>query len=174
MHQGHHGLDLYPFTAFEGRHRQARRCQQGTRVYAAALKVSDRQVNSQAYGCGHCRCSPKNGSAMDRSPKMPTGRLHYGSCGGSAQTFVTAPRAGVPSSSVLAVGNNQNPIGQLRLGLPPAPRTTAGPRTHDTDGDGSARRRKPDHGQPHRMRNDLSGKTMAVVQRITGNLRHDP
>ena len=50
------------------------------------------------------------------------------------------------------------------------------------DDDAAGRQHVLDHAQaereavvqPHRMRDDLSGKTVAVVERITGNLRHDP
>ena len=49
------------------------------------------------------------------------------------------------------------------------------------DGDAAGRQHVLDHAQaeweaevqPHRLSNDLSGKAVAAVQRITGNLRHD-
>ena len=52
-------------TAARDRPDDARR---GPGVYAATFKLSDRQVGSQAYGRWHCRWSPTNCSALDRSP----------------------------------------------------------------------------------------------------------
>jgi hypothetical protein len=47
-----------------------------------------------------------------------------------------------------------------------------------SDDDAAGRQHVLDHAkaevQPHRMRNDLGRKTVAVVERIAGYLRHDP